>query len=460
MIAQMSKLQATIESQQAALSSQQVLIESFTAQQQGGGNQFSNQASSSNGRLPASTENPRKQVNAVTTRSGLALKDLPFPSDDPVPEKTDKKDEGIQVEDVPDESEEEPVLQRDSAKGKAPMQDESDPSKKPEKKDKQIGDSVVPCNLLPFPQRLWRSKETERENKFKMMLDKLEISMPFVDAVTQIPSYKKFLKDILTLQQKLPPKLKDPCSFTIPCIIGGFVVGSALCDLGASVSLMPYFLCKRLNLGSPKPTTMTLQMADRSIKRLVGVLEDIPVMDDQHFISGDFVILDMEEDTKVPIILGRPFLATAGALIDVKRGKLVMEVAGQKIEFDIFKMAKHQPSYIDECHVIEVLEQCSAEVEEEEDEDSSEPVAEELVDSLEIVVSLAPFEEEQAPKVELKPLPSSLRYAFLGSNSTYPVIISSSLKEEQVEELLTVLRKHRKAIGYSIGDLIGIDPKY
>ncbi|XP_031108403.1 myb-like protein I [Ipomoea triloba] len=222
--------------------SQQALKESLTAQQQGGGNQFPNQASSSNGRLPASTENPRKQV-----------------------------------EDVPDENEEEHELQRDSAKGKAPMQDESAPSKKPERKNKQVGDSVVPCNILLFPQRLWRFKETERENKFKMMLDKLEISMPFVDAVTQIPSYKKFLKDILSnkkkleksavvdlsegalacaaLQQKLPPKLKDPGSFTIPCIIGRFVVGSALCDLGANVSLMPYSLCKRLNLGSPKSTT-------------------------------------------------------------------------------------------------------------------------------------------------------------------------------------------------------------
>ncbi|XP_031132049.1 uncharacterized protein LOC116033448 [Ipomoea triloba] len=274
-----------------------------------------------------------------------------------------------------------------------------------------------------------------------MMLDKLEISMPFVDVVTQILSYKKFLKDILSnkkkleksavvdlsegaltcavLQQKLPPKLKDPGSFTIPCIIGGFVVGSALCDLGASVSLMPYSLCKRLNLGNPKPTTMTLQMADRSIKRPVGVLEDIPVMVDQYFIPGDFVILDMEEDTK--------------------RGKLVMEVAGHKIEFDIFKMAKHQPSYINECHMVGVLEQCSAEVEEEENEDSSEPVEEEHEDSLEIVVSLAPFEEEQAPKVELKPLPSSLGYAFLGSSSTYPVIRSSSLEEEQVERLFAVL---------------------
>ncbi|XP_031112038.1 uncharacterized protein LOC116016009 [Ipomoea triloba] len=215
------------------------------------------------------------------------------------------------------------------------------------------------------------------------MLDKLEISMPFVEAITQIPSYKKFPKNILgnkkkseksavvdlsegaltcaVLQHKLPPKLKDPGSFSIPCIIGGFVVGGALCDLGASVSLMPYSLCKRLNLGTPKPTSMTLQMADRSIKRPVGVLEDVPVMIDQYFIPGDFVVMDIEEDAKVPIILGRPFLATAGALIDVRRGKLVMEVAENKIEFDIFKMAKHQPSYVDECYLIEGLGEGTAE---------------------------------------------------------------------------------------------------
>ncbi|XP_031104906.1 uncharacterized protein LOC116009868 [Ipomoea triloba] len=214
-------------------------------------------------KLPASIENPRHQVNVVTTRSGLALKDPPFPSNDRVPKKADKKDEGVQVEDVLDDSEEEPVIQKDSAKGKAHVPDESVPSKKPER-NKKAGDSVIPCNLLPYPQRLWRSKESDRESKFHKMIDKLEIYMPFVEAVTQIPLYKKFLKNILgnkkkseksavvdlsegaltyaVLQHKLPPKLKDPGSFAIPCIIGGFVVGGALCDLGASVSLMPYSL--------------------------------------------------------------------------------------------------------------------------------------------------------------------------------------------------------------------------
>ncbi|XP_031095140.1 uncharacterized protein LOC115999430 [Ipomoea triloba] len=218
-------------------------------------------------------------------------------------------------------------------------------------KDKEIDDSVIPYNLLPFPQRLWKSKESERESKFHKMLDKLEISMPFVEA-------------------KLPPKLKDPGSFAIPCIIGGFVVGGALCDLGASVSLMPYSMCKRLNLGEPKPTTMTLQMADHSVKRLVGVLEDIP------------------EDAKVPIILGRPFLATAGAIIDVKRGKLVMEVAKNKIKFDIFKMAKHQPSYVDECKMVKAME-----------ESIEETQKNNQGDMIDIRANFKPHEKNQALKI-------------------------------------------------------------
>ncbi|XP_031099709.1 uncharacterized protein LOC116003908 [Ipomoea triloba] len=105
-------------------------------------------------------------------------------------------------------------------------------------------------------------------------------------------------------------------------------------------------------------------MADRSIKHPVRVLEDIPVMIDQYFIQGDFVVLDIEENIKVFIILGRPFLATAGAIIDVKRRKLVMEVVENNVEFNIFKMTKHQPSYVDECHMIDDMVECSAEVRE------------------------------------------------------------------------------------------------
>ncbi|KAJ9166255.1 hypothetical protein P3X46_021033 [Hevea brasiliensis] len=136
-----------------------------------------------------------------------------------------------------------------------------------------------------------------------------------------MPSYAKFLKEILSnkrrledyetmalteecsalLQNKLPPKLKDPGSFSIPCHIGDTSIEKALCDLGASVSLMPLSICEKLKVGDLKPTTISLQLADRSIKYPVGILENV-----------------LLKDIHIPIILGRPFLATTGAIIDVK----------------------------------------------------------------------------------------------------------------------------------------------
>ncbi|XP_019167792.1 PREDICTED: uncharacterized protein LOC109163472 [Ipomoea nil] len=149
---------------------------------------------------------------------------------------------------------------------------------------------------LPFPQRLRKVNMDERKMKFFNLVKQLNISIPLLDALTQIPSYAKFLKDVLSnkrkfeeqvtvamreessaiIQSKLPPKLKDPGRFFIPCVIGGTMVSEALCDLGASVSLIPFSLCKKLQLGDPKSTTMTIQLADRSVKHLVGILEDIP----------------------------------------------------------------------------------------------------------------------------------------------------------------------------------------
>jgi hypothetical protein len=167
------------------------------------------------------------------------------------------------------------------------------------------------------------------------------------------------------IQKTLPPKLKDPGSFSIPCVIGGCSVSKALCDLGASVSLMPYSLCKRLNLGELKPTVMTLQLADRSIKRPMGILEDVPVRIDKFYVPGDFVVLDMEEDPRIPIILGRPFLATAGAIIDVKCGKLKLEVGDEQVVFDIFKMAKG-PNSGEDCFSVDVIDSCWAEMLEQE----------------------------------------------------------------------------------------------
>ncbi|XP_034679906.1 uncharacterized protein LOC117909969 [Vitis riparia] len=156
----------------------------------------------------------------------------------------------------------------------------------------------------------------------------------------QMPKYAKFLKEVLSnkrklmdnekvmlteecsaiLQRKLPPKLKDPGSFTIPCTIGDFDFDKVLCDLGASVNLIPLFIFRKLELGEVKPTTVCLQLANRSIKHLKGIIEDVLVKVDKFIFPTDFIVLDMEEDRDVPLILRRPFLATGKTLIDVHQG--------------------------------------------------------------------------------------------------------------------------------------------
>ncbi|XP_062080749.1 uncharacterized protein LOC133785538 [Humulus lupulus] len=168
----------------------------------------------------------------------------------------------------------------------------------------------------------------------------LHINILFAEALEKIPSNVKFMKEILSkkrkledyetvalteecnviLQKKLPLKLKDPGSFNIPCSIGVSVETKALCDLGASVNSMPLSIFRKLKLGEARPTTVSLQMANRLVKHLRGIIEDVLVKVEKFIFPAYFIILDMEEDENILIIVGRPFLATARALIDVQKG--------------------------------------------------------------------------------------------------------------------------------------------
>ena len=134
-------------------------------------------------------------------------------------------------------------------------------------------------------------------------------------------NYVKFLKEILSkkkkvaeegivnltatcsavIQRSLSAKMKDPSSFTIPCSIGKYEFKKALCDFGANINLMPLSVVHRLNLGELLPTTITLQMANRSMAQPEGVLEDVLVKVGKFIFHVDFVIMKMEEDTQVPI---------------------------------------------------------------------------------------------------------------------------------------------------------------
>ena len=118
------------------------------------------------------------------------------------------------------------------------------------------------------------------------------------------------------LQKKLPPKLKDPGSFNIPCFIGNAIFERALCDIGASINLMPLSIFRKLDLGEARPTTMTLQLVDRSLKHPRCIIENVLVKVDKFIFPMDFIVLDMEEYKEIPTILRRSFLETGRALID------------------------------------------------------------------------------------------------------------------------------------------------
>ncbi|GJS42768.1 DNA-directed DNA polymerase [Tanacetum coccineum] len=161
-----------------------------------------------------------------------------------------------------------------------------------------------------------------------------------------MPKYAKFQKGLLSnkarleeactitmnercstvLLNKLPSKEKDPGSFTIPCDIGHLHIDNALVDLGASISLMRYTMYEKLGLRETKPTRMSLELAHRSIQYPRGIAEDVLIKIDKFVLLIDFVILDMREDSRIPIILGRPFLATARAMIDVFNKKITLRV--------------------------------------------------------------------------------------------------------------------------------------
>jgi len=125
-----------------------------------------------------------------------------------------------------------------------------------------------------------------------------------------------------------------------------------MCDLGSSVSLLSLSLLKRIGIGDLKPTKMTLQLADRSIIYPAGILEDIPIRVGKIYIPADFVVVNIKEDSKIPILLGRSFLATAGAVINIKYGKIVFHVGDEKVEFEIDKLMKC-PSIFDSCCMID-----------------------------------------------------------------------------------------------------------
>ena len=244
-----------------------------------------------------------------------------------------------------------------------------------EKKSPESSNLSTPLPPLPFPNGHKKKILDEQFGKFLSMFNKLTINIPFSDALKQMPIYEKFMKDILTNKRAMlgtetvqlteeisavllrnpPPKLGDPGLPIIPCSIGDFYCGSGLCDLGASINLMPLSTFNKLGIGKCTPTTMQLQLADRSLVFPKGKVEDLVVTIQTFVFPADFVVIDMEEDSKVPLILGRLFLRTARTLIDVESGKIILRFHDEKVEFDMSKVVK-RPAHVESIFTIDIVD--------------------------------------------------------------------------------------------------------
>ena len=346
----------------------------------------------------------------------------------------------------------------------------------------------------------------EKERYFARFLDifnKLEIIIPFGEALQQMLLYTKFLKDLLTkkgkyinngsivvegnysavIQRILLQKFKDPENVTIPCSIWPILVGKALINLGASINLMPLSMCRRIRNLRIAPTRMTLQLADHSITRPYGVVEDVLVKVCQFTFPVDFVIMDIEKDYDIPLILGRPFMLTAKCVVDMGNGNLEMTVDDQKVTFNLFEVIKH-PSDNKACFKVETSGQKANMVVQ--GMTSHSPLEKELInaigcltkeeekdlracledlDRLKVISSGEHAFEElkkdptaEKPKVDLKILPAHLKYLFLEEDEAKPVVTSNDLSSDEEFRLVKVLKKHKADIGWHISNLKGINP--
>ncbi|KAL4344733.1 hypothetical protein AHAS_Ahas11G0207900 [Arachis hypogaea] len=365
--------------------------------------------------------NPREECQAITLRSGKELKEIPKDSQEKNSNKKEKERDKVQI-----------------------------PIPSSQKKGEMLKPDVPKA---PYPQQLKKKGDDNQFLRFLEIFKKLQINIPFAEAIEQMPLYAKFLKELMTkkrswknnetvilteecsaiIQHKLPQKLKDPGSFQIPCIIGEITVEKALCDLGASINLMSIAMMRKMRIEEAKLTKMALQLADRLFKFPHGIVEDLLVKAGDFIFTADFVVLDMKEEAKASIILGRPFLAAAGAIIDVQKGEFTLRLHNEKMTFNVFKAMSYLQEPLGECMRLDSLEDAVQEIFEEEELErltEEELASSEEAATAEIHVQGAPKEEnerKEAPKLELKALPPTLKYAYLGENESYPVIINSAL---------------------------------
>ncbi|XP_042065522.1 uncharacterized protein LOC121809037 [Salvia splendens] len=343
------------------------------------------------------------------------------------------------------------------------------------------------------------------------IIGKLEINLPFLQAL-KLPPFSwrlleswRFIKDFIAgktkvdgkivigesvsavIQKKrLPSKRTDPGMFTLPIVIGDVSIEHVMCDLGASINVLPFSVYKRLTAVRLVDTKVVIQLAHRSYINPEGVLENVIVRVHNFLYPANFHVIRINESEvgeSSGVLLGRPFLRTTKTIIDVSDGMIYLDYHGEKFTFNIDEAMK-KPLDIENLHSLDVITHlasklsdtiekevagwCEALITQDlTDEEINEaimgfcqrPGLEKLPDFRELAVKdmeKNPLPQEVSPpKKELKTLPPRLKYAYLGEEKTLPVIVNNQLSDEQEERLLEVLKKNQKALKWTLSDLVG-----
>ena len=353
----------------------------------------------------------------------------------------------------------------------------------------------------PFPQSLRTKKKAINQAEILEVLRQVKVNIPLLDMIKQVPTYENFLKNLCIvkkglnidkkaflneqvsaiIQCKTPVKYKDPGCPTISVNIGGIYVEKALLNLGESVNLLPYSMYRQLGLGELKPISITLSLIDRSIKIPKGIVEDVLIQVEKFYYPVYFVVLDTEPVAAganyVPIILGRPFLATSNAIINCRNGFMQLTFGNITLEHNIFHLSKkhmqpeedvpeeaciidtileEQPGQLGRLDILgEELTECA----EEQEKVDMKSVQGYWRRRNEILPLMIGEEISEPQKIDLKPLHMEQKYAYLEDHEQCPVVISAFLSTTQEDSLLQVLKQNKKALGWRISDLKGISPE-
>nr|GFA82023.1 reverse transcriptase domain-containing protein [Tanacetum cinerariifolium] len=330
-------------------------------------------STSSSGTLPGNTiANPKRDLKAITTRSGVSYDGPQIPPSNYFLPKV-VEDEPEATKDIvnPTNNGITEDVQPQVVQSKSPILT-SEPVNSSISKPVAYPFSAPGLNLrpsIPYPSRIQVKKLCDKANdqreKFFQIFKDLNLNICFADALIPMPKFGPSIKSLLTnkdklcelartplnkhcstvLLKKLPEKLGDPGKFLIPCDFPRKAQCLALADLDASINLMPLSVWNKLSLPDLTPMYMTLELADRSISHPVGVAEDVYVKVGSFHFLADFVVVDFNADPQVPLILGRSFVKTRRALIDVFEGEHTLRVGKEAITFNLDQTSRYSANY-------------------------------------------------------------------------------------------------------------------